>query len=129
MIFLYFSFFWIMKFMQMYFQWNIISTPPYPPQIFIFIELPVAIGENNSLNRITWLSIDLKIRFSLRSTSLRFMFYGNVQTITREEIYEKKVIFFHLALNNITYDGIKKNRTGREKCLCCRKKKGGRREK
>lgn len=115
-----FSLFWIMKFMQMYFQWNIISPKnkifSLNYRLLLVKTIPTAPRKSNS-------HIALKIHFLiLHSTSLRFMFYGNVETITREEIWEKKVIFFHLALNNIAYDSVEENWTGREMFMLQKKK-------
>lgn len=84
----------------MYFEWNLIS---FQIQAFLYRQI------RNTTSK------------AFVSTSLRiFVLWKNGKTITetREKIWDEKVIFFHLMLNNITCD--KRLIEKREKKCWCR---------
>lgn len=118
-----FLFFWLKKFMQMYFQWNIIS--PEKSKIFSWhYRLPMVktihVKPNSCKARNT-----SDCFFFVSSSDSTSLLYGNVKTISEREICEKRWYFFHLLLNNITYDSRGKKIEPEEGIVdfCTRKKK------
>lgn len=101
----------------MYFRWNIISLQNKVFSLLFYRITGCHWWKQFDRNRNRNVAKNI-----VSTTSLRFMFYGNVKTITGEEKYEeKKVIFFHLMLNNITHDS--EGRWKKEKVDISRRRK------